>query len=203
MIREHLNALVARERDLTVCGEAEDAGTALSGIAALRPDLVIMDITLKGSHGLDLLKDLMVQHPGLRVLVLSMHDEALYAERAIRAGAMGYITKQEASRNILSAIRKVLGGEVYLSSTTASRLMRGLVGKGQSPQTLTDALSDRELEVFQMIGQGHGTRRIAEELKVGIKTVESYRARIKEKLRLDDGDALLQAAIEWSRSKSA
>jgi DNA-binding NarL/FixJ family response regulator len=203
MIREHLHALVEREADLRVCGEAEDAATARTRLAGARADLVIMDLTLKGSHGLELLKDIKEEHPELPVLVLSMHDESLYAERAVRAGAMGYITKAEASRNILSAIRKVLAGEVYLSERMAARMMRTLVGKPAAPENLLDELSDRELEVFRLIGQGHGTRRIAEELKVGIKTVESYRARIKEKLRLTDGDALLQAAIEWSREPSA
>jgi DNA-binding NarL/FixJ family response regulator len=200
MIREHLHALIAREADLIVCGEAGDAPAALGQIPALRPDLVIMDITLKGSHGLELLKHLKTQLPELPVLVLSMHDESLYAERMLRAGAMGYITKQEATRNILSAIRKVLAGEVYVSERMSARMMRNLVGSPPGPARAIDTLSDRELEVFQMIGQGLGTRRIAEELKVGVKTVESYRARLKEKLRLTDGDELLQHAIEWARN---
>jgi len=199
MIREHLHALIEREAGLLVCGEAEDAPTALERIRACRPDLVISDISLKGSHGLELLKDLKTWRPDLPVLILSMHEESLYAVRAIRAGAMGYITKQEATRNILSAIRKVLAGEVYLSDQMSARMMRGLVGKPVQTVAAMDGLSDRELEVFQMIGQGFGTRRIAEELKIGIKTVESYRARIKEKLQLSDGDELLQYAIEWAR----
>jgi DNA-binding NarL/FixJ family response regulator len=203
MIREHLHALIARETDLIVCGEAGDAPTALEQIPALRPDLVIMDITLKSSHGLELLKHLKTQLPALPVLVLSMHDESLYAERMLRAGAMGYITKQEATRNILSAIRKVLAGEVYVSERMSARMMRNLVGSPPGPARAIDTLSDRELEVFQMIGQGLGTRRIAEELKVGVKTVESYRARLKEKLRLTDGDELLQHAIEWARNHPA
>jgi len=201
MIREHLNAVIARETDLVVCGEAADAPSAVERIQTTHPDLVIMDITLKGSHGLELLKNLKAQHPKLPVLVLSMHDESLYAERMVRAGAMGYLIKQEATRNILTAIRKVLAGEVYLSERMAARLMRNLVGNQPNPASLTDSLSDRELEVFQMIGRGLGTRRIAEELKVGVKTVESYRARIKEKLRLSDGDELLQHAIEWTRNR--
>jgi DNA-binding NarL/FixJ family response regulator len=203
MIREHLRALIECEPDLKVCGEAEDAPTALARIESLRPHLVIMDITLKNSHGLELLKNLKALQPGLPVLMLSMHDESLYAERTVRAGAMGYITKQEATRNILTAIRKVLAGEVYLSGRMASQVMRKIVGQSHETTSVASKLSDRELEVFQMIGQGRGTRSIAEELNVGVKTVESYRARIKEKLGLQDGDELLQHAIEWSKHRPA
>jgi DNA-binding NarL/FixJ family response regulator len=198
MVREHLTALIERESDLMVCGEAEDAPSAVERIRAQQPHLVIMDITLKQSHGLELLKDLRGLSPKLPVLVLSMHDESLYAERVLRAGAMGYITKQEATRNILSAIRKVLHGEVYLSARMSERMMRKMVGQPiAQPTSPQEILTDRELEVLQMIGRGFGTRRIADELRIGIKTVESYRARIKEKLRLHDGDQLLQYAIQW------
>lgn len=199
LVREHLSALLGREPDLTVCGEAEDGPSALAQIPKAVPDLVIMDITLRNSHGLELLKDLRALCPSLPILVLSMHDESLYAERVVRAGALGYINKQEASRNILSAVRKVLAGEVYVSERMAGLLMKKMVGAPNVPATALEELSDRELEIFQMIGQGIGTRRIAEDLKIGIKTVESYRARIKEKLGLADGDELLQHAIEWSR----
>jgi DNA-binding NarL/FixJ family response regulator len=200
LVREHLAALIAQQPDLRVCGEAADAPTALSGIRAQCPGLVILDISLKHSHGLELLKDLKQLYPKLPVLVLSMHDEALYAERALRAGALGYITKEEATINVLSAIRRVLTGEVYLSQRMAARLMKNLVG-GQSPApgSPLEVLADRELEVFLMIGRGAGTRQIAEELRLGIKTVESYRARIKEKLKLADGNELLQQAIHWVR----
>jgi DNA-binding NarL/FixJ family response regulator len=198
MVREHLTALIERESDLMVCGEAEDAPSAVERIRAQQPHLVIMDITLKQSHGLELLKDLRGLSPKLPVLVLSMHDESLYAERVLRAGAMGYITKQEATRNILSAIRKVLHGEVYLSARMSERMMRKMVGQPiAQPTSPQEILTDRELEVLQLIGRGFGTRRIADELRIGIKTVESYRARIKEKLRLQDGDQLLQYAIQW------
>jgi DNA-binding NarL/FixJ family response regulator len=201
MIREYLAALLEREADLAVCGEADDAPTALTRIETLLPDLVIMDISLRRSHGLELLKNLKALRPELPVLVLSMHDESLYAARAIRAGAMGYITKEEASRKILFAIRKVLNGEVYLSDQMSARMMKRLVGgqRGETGSAL-EVLTDRELEVFQMIGRGLGTRRIAEELRIGIKTVESYRARIKEKLHLTDGTQLLQQAIQWVQS---
>jgi DNA-binding NarL/FixJ family response regulator len=198
MVREYLSALILREPDLSVCGEAEDAPRALEGIGRSAPDLVIMDISLKSSHGLELLKDLKAIHPELPVLVLSMHDESLYAERAIHAGAMGYITKQEATQNILVAMRSVLDGRVYLSEQMSVRMMKRLVGS-RKPETSSplEILTDRELEVFQMVGRGLGTRRISEDLRIGIKTVESYKARIKEKLGLKDGSHLLQHAIHW------
>ncbi len=202
LVREHLRALLERETDLQVCGEAADAPAALSLIAEQQPDLVILDISLKRSHGLELLKDLKLLRPELPVLVLSMHDETLYAERAIRAGAMGYITKEEATVKVLSAIRAVLSGQVYMSERMAARMMRNMVGgRRKAVGSPFEVLTDRELEVFQMIGRGLGTRQISEELRLGIKTVESYRARIKEKLRLTDGHQLLQQAIQWVQTK--
>lgn len=198
LVREHLTALLQREPDLQVCGEAGDGPTALELIPRREPDLVILDLSLKRSHGLELLKDLKEMRPKLPVLVLSMHDESLYAERALRAGASGYITKEEASTDVLSAIRKVLAGQVYVSERIAGRMMRKMVGRPQEViESPLEVLTDRELEVFQMIGEGLGTRQIAETLRVGIKTVESYRARIKEKLHLADGHQLLQHAIQW------
>lgn len=203
LVREHLTALLQREPDLAVCGEAADGPTALSLARRLEPDLVILDISLKRSNGLELLKDLKAWRPNLPVLVLSMHDEMLYAERALRAGAMGYITKEEATLNVLSAVRKVLAGQVYLSQPMAERMMQKMVGAGTArPGSPVELLADRELEVFQMIGRGLGTRRIAEELRLGIKTVESYKARIKDKLRLTDGNQLQQYAIQWAHSSS-
>jgi DNA-binding NarL/FixJ family response regulator len=202
LVREHLTALLQREQDLQVCGEAGDAPTALSLITRQPPDLVILDISLKHSHGLELLKDLQNLRPSLPVLVLSMHDETLYAERALLAGAMGYITKEEATVSVLSAVRKVLAGQVYLSERMAGRMMQKMV-KGAKDQVASplEVLADRELEVFQMVGRGRGTRQIAEELHLGIKTVESYKARIKEKLRLADGNELLQYAIHWVQGR--
>jgi DNA-binding NarL/FixJ family response regulator len=203
LVREHLTALIQREADLEVCGEAAEAAAALSLINQCQPDLVILDISLKHSHGLELLKDLKALRPELPVLVLSMHDETLYAERALRAGAMGYITKQEATVNVLSAIRRVLAGQVYASEQVSARMMKKLVsGKSESAGSPLDVLTDRELEVYQMIGRGLGTRQIAEELRLGIKTVESYRARLREKLRLADGNQLLQHAIQWVQSEN-
>jgi DNA-binding NarL/FixJ family response regulator len=201
LVREHLTGLLQAQADLAVCGEAADAPAALELVGRQAPDLVILDISLKRSNGLELIKSLKELWPRLPVLVLSMHDEMLYAERSLRAGALGYITKEEATVSILSAVRRVLGGQVYLSERMAGRMMRKMVG-GAAPELASplEVLTDRELEVFQMLGRGLGTRRIAQELRLGIKTVESYRARIKEKLRLADGNQLLQHAIQWVQS---
>ena len=203
LVREHLTALIQREADLEVCGEAADAPTTLALVSQRAPDLVILDISLKRSNGLELIKSLKELWPRLPVLVLSMHDEMLYAERSLRAGAMGYITKEEATVSILSAIRRVLGGQVYLSDQMAGRMIKSMVGgTADEVGSPLEVLTDRELEVFQMLGRGLGTRQIAAELRLGIKTVESYRARIKEKLRLADGSELLQHAIQWVQSGS-
>jgi DNA-binding NarL/FixJ family response regulator len=201
LVREWLTQLIQRENDLTVCGEAEDTHDALNKIEQCQPDIVIADISLKSTHGLELVKDLQSRRPTLPVLVLSMHDESLYAERVLRAGAKGYITKQEATKRILYAIRQVLSGQVYVSESMATRMVHKLVqGRHETHSSPIERLTDRELEVFQLIGRGQGTRRIAEELHLGIKTVESYRARIKDKLKLTDGTQLLQQAIQWVHS---
>jgi len=198
LVREQLTALMQREADMEICGEAADGPTALALIQREAPDLVVLDISLKRSHGLELLKNLQQLRSTLPVLVLSMHDEMLYADRALRAGARGYITKEEASVKILSAIRTVLSGQVYLSQRMAGRMMQKLVGGGQKAvSSPLELLTDRELEVFQMIGRGFGTREIAGELRLGIKSVETYRARLKEKLGLADGQELLRHAIKW------
>ena len=201
LVREWLTQLIHRENDLEVCGEAEDVPDAVARIEQTRPDIVIADISLKKTHGLELVKDLQSRLPSLPVLILSMHDESLYAERVLRAGAKGYITKQEATKKILFAIRQVLSGQIYVSEAMATRMLHKLVlGRQQEHSSPIERLTDRELEVFQLIGKGEGTRRIAEELHLGIKTVESYRARIKEKLKLTDGTQLLQQAIQWVHS---
>jgi DNA-binding NarL/FixJ family response regulator len=201
LVRDWLTQLIQREGDLTVCGEAEDTHEALTKIEEVKPDIVIADISLKSTHGLELVKDLQVRLPTLPVLVLSMHDESLYAERVLRAGAKGYITKQEATKKILLAIRRVLSGEIYISEKMSSRMVNKMVlGRASEQKSAIERLTDRELEVFQLIGSGQGTRRIAAELHLGIKTVESYRARIKEKLKLEDGTQLLQQAIQWVHS---
>ena len=200
MVRERLAGVINREADLMVCGEAEDRHEAIAAILARPPDLAIVDLTLKHSDGLELIKDISKRWPKLRMLVVSMHDESLYAERAIRAGALGYITKQEATRKILLAIRRVLSDNLYLNERVANRIVTRLMAKS-APVTgaPADLLADREFQVFEMTGRGLNTHEIAGRLHIGVKTVETYRSRIKEKLRLTDASELLQLAISWSR----
>ena len=199
MVRERLAEVINREPDLSVCGEAEDRGGALEVIERVKPRLVIVDLTLKRSNGLDLIKDLRVMHPALLILVLSMQDENLYAERVIRAGAHGYITKQEATRKILDAIRQVMAGKVFLSEEISAEILSRMLGKSRGAMRSLDVLSDRELQVFGLVGEGFGTRQIAEQLGLDVKTVETYRTRIKEKLELKDASELLRQAIAWRR----
>jgi DNA-binding NarL/FixJ family response regulator len=202
MVRERLAEIINREPDLVVCGEAEDRHEALAAILARPPDLAIVDLTLKHSDGLELIKDIHRRWPKLKVLVVSMHDESLYADRAIRAGALGYITKQEATRKILLATRQVLDGNLYLNEKVAARLVRRLMSHAAPPAgTPADLLADREFQVFEMTGRGLNTHEIAGRLHIGLKTVETYRARIKEKLKLKDASELLQLAISWSRPR--
>jgi DNA-binding NarL/FixJ family response regulator len=198
IVRQGLAEMINQEPDLAVCGTAEDVHRGLDTIERLKPDLVIVDVSLKGSNGIELLKNIKIRFPRMLVLVLSMHDESLYAVRALRAGAAGYIMKQEATDRVLTAVRRVLTGEIYLSEKMERKMMHQLVG-GRSARTGSpiEDLSDRELEVFGLIGQGHGTRQIAEELHLSIKTVESHRAHIKEKLNLRNATELVQHAIQW------
>jgi DNA-binding NarL/FixJ family response regulator len=201
LVRERLTEIINREPDLTVCGEAEDRHEAIAAIPAKRPDLAIIDLTLKNSDGLELIKDIRSRWPKLRLLVVSMHDESLYAERAIRAGALGYITKQEATRSILVAIRRVLGGTIYLNEKIASHIISRLTSHPDAAAaTPSELLSDRELQVFDMTGQGLNTNDIAARLHVAVKTIETYRARIREKLKLKTASELLQSAIAWTHS---
>jgi len=203
MFREGLRQLIEYDPGLTVCGDAEDAGKAMEGIQRTNPAVVIVDITLAHSSGLDLVKSIKSEYEDLPVLVVSMHEESLYAERALRAGAMGYVMKNEPARTVTAAIRSVLGGEMYLSrrmaSTVISRFMRG---QPEQPMSPLETLSDRELQVFRMIGQGKGTRQIAEDLEVSIPTVQSFRNRIKEKLHLKSAPELALHAIHWAQSES-
>jgi len=198
IVRQGLALFIDREPDLMVCGEAEDAASALQAIRESTPDFVILDISLDGRDGLELLKTLRVGHPNLPVLILSMHDESVYAERSLRAGANGYIMKQEAADKVITAIRQILGGDVYLSDRLTKRMLQQFVNGSISPRDPLAKLSDRELEVFRLIGAGHGTRQIADELHVSTKTVESYQAHIKEKLALRNARELVQHAVEWS-----
>lgn len=199
IVRQGLALLIDREPDLSVCGEAEGAHSAFHLIATLRPDIVVLDISLSGPDGLDVLKEIRSKTASLPVLILSMHDESIYAERAMRAGANGYIMKQEATEKVLVAIRRILQGEVYLSDRLTSTILQQYV-RGAPPAKGSPLLNltDRELEVFRLIGEGHGTRQIADELHLSVKTIESYQAHIKEKLALRNARELVQHAIEWT-----
>jgi DNA-binding NarL/FixJ family response regulator len=205
VLREGLALVINAQSDLLVCGEAGNVAGGLQAVAAERPDIALIDLSLMGGSGLELVKDLKAQYPKLPTLVLSLHDEALYAERALRAGARGYIMKRASTADLLAAIRKVLDGEIYLSETMGSVVVRQSFGDRQSP-TNSDSLeqlSDRELEVFQLLGEGHGTREIAEQLKLSMKTISCYRQNIQTKLHLKDAAALVQRAIHWAANLRA
>lgn len=199
IVRQGLALLIDREPDLSVCGEAEGSHTAFHAVATLHPDIVVLDISLSGPDGLDVLKEIRTKTQNLPVLILSMHDESIYAERAMRAGANGYIMKQEATDKVLVAIRRILQGEVYLSERLTNTMLQQFV-RGASPVKSSPLvnLTDRELEVFRLIGEGHATRQIADQLHLSVKTIESYQAHIKEKLALRNARELVQHAIEWT-----
>jgi DNA-binding NarL/FixJ family response regulator len=204
IIRQGLALLINREADLAVCGDAEEACSALRRIEETKPHLVVVDISLNGPDGLDLLKDIRARDPALPVLILSMLDESLYAERALSAGASGYIMKQEATERVLIAIRRILGGEIYVSDRMANRMLHRFVGGNRvGERSPIAALTDRELEVFRLIGEGHGTRQIAEELHISVKTVESYQAHIKDKLSLKNARELVQRAVQWTLAQKS
>jgi len=200
MFRERLASILSKRGGMAVCGEADNAHDALKLAERLRPAIAIVDITLRGSNGLDFLKDLKARGLEIPVLVLSMHDEAIYAERVLRAGARGYITKYEASSEVMAAIGQVLEGHIYLSQEMTSRMLgRFAGGKGAADSGGVGGLTDRELDVFQRIGRGERAREIARGLHVGVTTVDTYRARIKEKLGLRNGNELQRRAMEWVR----
>ena len=202
IVRQGLALLINREPDLFVCGEAEEATGAMHVLASARPDVLIVDISLNGPDGLDLLKNIRITYPTLPVLILSMHEESIYAERALRAGANGYIMKQEATEKVLVAVRRILSGEIYLSDRIANKMLKHYItGCGTLRNSSIADLSDRELEVFRLIGDGHATRQIAEELHLSVKTVESYQAHIKEKLSLRSARELMQHAIQWNMNE--
>ena len=204
LLRQGLTLMINREKDLAVCGEAEEAQAAMRAIAQHQPDILIVDISLSGPDGLELLKSIRNSYPGLPVLILSMHDEATYAERALRARANGYIMKQEATEKVLIAVRRILNGEVYLSDRIANKMLQQYIGGASTAlQSRLSALSDRELEVFRSIGEGRSTRQIADELHLSVKTVETYQAHLKEKLALRSGRELIQHAIQWKINEGA
>ena len=198
MFRERLALLINKDLGMAVCGEADNISDAMGIIRESQPDIAIVDISLRGSSGLELIKDIRAEGFTLPVLVLSMHAEELYAERALRAGAKGYIMKSEASSDVLEAIRTVQRGEVYVSRPMVGKLLTRLTSTVQkSEATGVGALADRELEVFQLIGQGRNTREIAKLLNLGDSTIETYRARIREKLGLRNTAELAQRAAQW------
>jgi DNA-binding NarL/FixJ family response regulator len=197
IVRRGLRELVADEPDLEVCGEAEDVTEALQQAKALSPDAVVIDLSLKGGHGLELIQEIKAHDGRIKMLVSTVHDESLFAERVLRAGAMGYISKQESPDKIIDALRQVLRGEIYLSPRMANRLLRRLAN-GQSLETTpVDSLSDRELQVFEMIGQGLATKQIARKLDLSHKTIEAHREKIKSKLNLKTGAELSRHATQW------
>ena len=205
IVRRGLQFMLSLESNMTVCGEAESGGEALEKIPALQPDAVVVDLTLKASSGLDLIKDLRRQCPKAKILVFSMHDELFYAERVLRSGAHGYITKEEGTEKAVEALRVILQGKKYVSPSVASRLLDTMTGPSSDTSGPSiDRLSDRELEVLQLIGSGLGTRAIAEKLHLSVKTIESYREHIKAKLGLGGAAELASYAFNWvNRSKGS
>jgi DNA-binding NarL/FixJ family response regulator len=201
LVREWLGNLIHQQPDLIVCGEADGAALALDAITKTKPDIVIVDIALKEGSGIELLRNLKAMRPAVSSIVLSMHDEQLYAERALRAGARGYIMKREATKNVIAGIREVLAGRLYLSERLKSLFSEKFLGGAPPGGSPIEKLSDRELEVFELLGQGCETRKIAETLHVSMKTVQAFCARIKEKLKLSTATELLREAIRWHETQ--
>jgi DNA-binding NarL/FixJ family response regulator len=202
LVREWLAVLINQQADLQVCGETDSAPKALQMIGAVHPDIAIVDISMEGGSGLELIKNIKASYPKVMVIVLSMHDEMLYAERALRAGARGYIMKRDATKIVLQVIRSVLGGKLHLSDNMARMLAEKFVeGRPSAPGSVMEKLSDRELEVFQLLGRGYATRQIAQELHVSVKTIQAFCARIKEKLGLPSATELLREAVRWNDSQ--
>jgi DNA-binding NarL/FixJ family response regulator len=195
VLRDGLRRLLGDQDDMILAGEAENARKAFAKLETLEPDLVVVDISMPGSNGIELIKSLKARFPKLAVIVLSMHDEALYAERALRAGARGYIMKQASAEHLLAAIRTVLRGEIHLSQDLSSALLKSIVSQRQQTVNSLDRLSDRELEIFRLLGEGYTTREIATSLSISAKTVESHRGNIRQKLKLSSGAELMRFAM--------
>ena len=202
LVREGLANLINAQPDLVVCGQAEDSAQAMAGIVKARPDVALIDISLKNESGLELVKHLRSQFPDLALIVLSMHDESLYAERALRAGARGYVMKREASKNILASIRRVLEGDIYVSERIVNTIALSVASSREAISPV-DRLSDRELEIFRLLGQGRTTSQIASDLNLSLKTVQAYCARAKEKFGVTSLVELLRAAIRWEDASHA
>ncbi|MGA1824374.1 MAG: response regulator transcription factor [bacterium] len=199
LMRQAVSQLINRDKRLEVCGEADNPHDALIAIEELKPDMTIVDLYLKkGSSGIELIKDIKARYPHILILVLSMLDESLYAERALRAGAKGYIRKEETASKVVTAIHHILNGQIYLSDNLSSKLInRFFDGQMCESESIADLLTDRELEVFRLLGQGFGTNQIAKNLHVSMKTIETYRSHIKDKLKLEDFNKLIQYAVQW------
>jgi DNA-binding NarL/FixJ family response regulator len=201
VVRDGLITLIEHEQDFNVCGDADDAAEALKSISELKPDVVIVDIGLKSSDGIELTKSIKTRYPRMPVVVLSIHDESVYAERALHAGASGYLMKEAASNDIITAIRTVLSGEIYVSDQMAKKLLGNAFSRKSDIGTDPVAkLSDREFEIFRLIGSGYKVSQIADRMHLSSKTIETYRARIKEKLNITDASKLLRYAIKWVSS---
>ena len=199
MTRHGLAVMVSRQTDLAVCGEADNAHQALATIGRLRPDLVLADISMPGKSGLEFIKDMAVLHPKVPVLVISMHEETIYAERVLRAGGRGYVMKSEGGEKVLEAIRKVLKGEIYTSEAFSEAVLGSLAaGSSRVGDIPLGALTDREFEIFRLIGQGLSSSEISQRLNLSIKTVSTHRVHIKEKLKLTTGTALVRQAVRWA-----
>lgn len=198
VFRHGITALINAEPDLTVCGEASSSASALDAMRTLQPDIAMLDISLPGTNGIELIKLMKAEHPKLPILILSMHDESLYAMRALKAGALGYVMKAEALTHVLDALRKALSGEIYVSPRLNKSLIFQAIqhtdGNTSSP---VDRLSDRELEVLTFLGRGSSTKNIAEELHLSVKTIETHRAHIKEKLGFRDAGEMVRFAVDW------
>jgi DNA-binding NarL/FixJ family response regulator len=202
LFSEGLCQMINRHPAMGVCGQVPDAASAMRAVAELKPDLVLVDISLEGSNGIDLIKSLKAKYDELPILVISMHDESLYAERALRAGALGYVMKNQPAKIVKAAISKVLGGEIFLSEKMSTSVLGKLLrGKIEMPVSPIEQLSDRELEVFQMLGEGKPSRQIAEDLNLTIPTIHSFRNRIKEKLQLKNSTELMLHAMQWVRER--
>ncbi|MDP3919416.1 MAG: response regulator transcription factor [Candidatus Omnitrophota bacterium] len=201
VVRQGISEMIQHETDFVVCGEADNYQDALDGVTKGKPHVILVDISLSGSSGFEFLKALQMHQPGVKALVLSMHDETLYAERALREGARGYIMKQEVPKKIIFAIRHVLKGQIYLSETMMERVLEKKYGGISVDASPIEVLSDRELEVFRMIGEGTATSSIAKQLHRSVKTIETYRARIKVKLNLKNNMELIRLAMNWVQNE--
>ena len=198
LVRQGLSQIVASEADMEICGEAEDSPAAIRGVGEANPDAIIVDISLKGANGIELIKNLKAIHDDIPILVFSMHDETIYAQRALRAGAKAYVMKKESPSKVVDAIRKIIQGEIYVSPSVADQVLHQIVsGPGNVSTSPVDRLTDRELEVVQLIGRGLSSREVAESLHLSVKTIESHRAHVKEKLSLRNATELVQFSVQW------